>query len=159
MNFIQKFSRKIIQISFELSVSTIEYFNKMEKCHKKVDDLRSLKTGTVGKEIANILDEKNLTLVPYYESHDLKHVLLDYKMTEEDEIRMQAFMIGNRNYSTPSFVIFIFGAILLPDLWKIFRSDFKKGRNSIPIKYWTIEEFANENLLSLRMKIFNSKIE
>ncbi|NQX86801.1 MAG: hypothetical protein HRT67_13025 [Flavobacteriaceae bacterium] len=98
MNLFQKITRSIIKISFGTSVSIIEYFSKMDKYHQQVDKLRKLESVTLGKEIAKCLDKYKLTLVPKYESHDLKHVLLDYKMTAEDEIRMQAFMIGNGNY-------------------------------------------------------------
>lgn len=153
MNIIQKISRRIIKISFDTSVSTIEYFSKMNRYHQQVDELRKLENGTLGKEIANCLDNHNLTLVPRYESHDLKHVLLDYKMTPEDEIRMQAFMIGNGNYSIPSFTIFFFGAILLPDLWTAFNSDFKKGRQTIPISSWTINDFADRPIKELRNEL------
>jgi len=153
MNILQKISRRIIKVSFDASVSTIEYFSKMDKYHQQVDELRKLKNGTLGKEIANCLDDHKLTLVPKYESHDLKHVLLDYKMTAEDEIRMQAFMIGNGNYSIPSFTIFFFGAILLPDLWLIFYSDFKKGRQTVQISKWTINDFANRPISELRTEL------
>lgn len=153
MNILQNISRRIIKISFDASVSTIEYFSKMDRYLEQVDELRKLDRGTLGKEIANCLDNHKLTLVPKYESHDLKHVLLDYKMTAEDEIRMQAFMIGNGNYSIPSFAIFIFGAILLPDLWSTFRLDFKKGRQTIPISNWTINDFANRSITELRTEL------
>lgn len=153
MNILQKIARRIIKISFDTSVSTIEYFSKMDRYHQQVDELRKLENGTLGKEIASCLDDHKLTLVPKYESHDLKHVLLDYKMTAEDEIRMQAFMIGNGNYSIPSFTIFFFGAILLPDLWTIFCADFKKGRQTIPISKWTINDFANRPIDELRTEL------
>ena len=157
MNILQKISRRIIKVSFDTSVSTIEYFSKMDRYHQQVDELRKLENGTLGKEIANCLDSHDLTLVPKYESHDLKHVLLDYKMTAEDEIRMQAFMIGNGNYSIPSFTIFFFGAILLPDLWTTFYSDFKKGRLTIPISKWTINDFAIRQIIELRTELARPK--
>lgn len=153
MNILQKIARKIIKQSFDLSVSTIEFFSKMEPYEQKVSELRNLEKGTLGKEIAKCLDKHNLTLVPKYESHDLKHVLLNYQMTAEDEIRMQAFMVGNGNYSIPSFAILIFGAILLPDLWRTFYSDFKKGKKSIGISKWTIEKYATRNLTELRAEL------
>ncbi|AOW20731.1 hypothetical protein LPB138_08590 [Urechidicola croceus] len=131
----------------------------MEPYKEKVSELRKFKNGTLGKEIADCLDNHNLTLVPKYESHDLKHVLLDYKMTAEDEIRMQAFMVGNGNHSIPSFAILLFGAILLPDLWQIFYSDFKKGKNSTPISKWTVENYAHRNLDELRGELIKSTIE
>lgn len=159
MNTLQKIARKIIKLSFDFSVSTIEYFSQMDKYHKQVDQLRTLENGTLGKEIAHCLDTYKLTLVPKYESHDLKHVLLSYQMTAEDEIRMQAFMIGNGNYSIPSFAILIFGALLLPDLWSTFYADFKKGRNSIQISEWTIEKYAHRNLAELRIELQKPKME
>ncbi len=159
MNILQKTARRIIKKSFDISVSLIEFFSKMEPYKTKVSELRKLKNGTLGKEIANCLDMHNLTLVPKFESHDLKHVLLDYKMTPEDEIRMQAFMIGNGNYSVPSFAILVFGAILLPDLWLTFYSDFKKGRKTICISKWTIEKHANRNLNELRKELLKSEFE
>ncbi|AXT54670.1 hypothetical protein D1815_02465 [Aquimarina sp. AD1] len=159
MNILQKIARRIIKISFDTSVRTIEYFSKMDKYHKQVNELRELESGTLGKEIANCLDEHNLTLVPKYESHDLKHVLLDYQMTPEDEIRMQAFMVGNGNYSIPSFTILTFGAILLPDLWWTFYSDFKKGKRNIGISEWTIEKYATRNLTELRAELIISELE
>ncbi|WP_157560225.1 hypothetical protein U8527_05535 [Kordia algicida OT-1] len=110
----------------------------------------------MGKEIANCLDHHQLNLVPKYESHDLKHVLLDYKMTAEGEIRMQAFMLGNGNYSIPSFAILLFGTLLLPDLWKKFYADFQKGRKTIPISRWSIEDYAHRNLNELRVELNTS---
>ncbi|MEP0265408.1 hypothetical protein [Dokdonia sp.] len=153
MNILQRIARKIIKQSFDFSVSIIEFFSSMEPYKEKVSELRKLEPGTLGKEIATCLDLHQLTLVPTYESHDLKHVLLDYKMTAEDEIRMQAFMIGNGNYSIPSFAILIFGVVLLPDLWLTFYSDYKKGKRSIQISEWTIEKYAHRNLIELRAEI------
>ena len=80
-----------------------------------------------------MLDSKQYRLIPKFENHDLKHLVLDYEMTMKDEIRMQAFMFGNGNYTIPCFAILGFGAILLPDLWSTFYQDYKKGRKSIPI--------------------------
>jgi hypothetical protein len=159
MNILQKIARKIIKQSFDLSVSIIEFFSKMQPYEQKVSKLRNLENETLGKEIAECLDNHNLTFVPKYESHDLKHVLVNYQMTAEDEIRMQAFMVGNGNYSIPSFAILIFGAILLPDLWRTFYSDFKKGKKYIGISEWTIEKYATRNLTELRAELLKSEFE
>jgi len=39
-------------MSLNTSVSTIEYFSKMDKYHDQVDELRDLDEGTLGKEVA-----------------------------------------------------------------------------------------------------------
>ena len=90
MNIFQHKSRTIIKNSFHLSVWTIEQFHDIVLYEQKAKKLQELPNGTLGKDIANCLDKNGLRLVPNYESHDLKHVLLDFKMTPVDEIRMQA---------------------------------------------------------------------
>jgi hypothetical protein len=155
MNIVQHISRFIIKKSFHLSVWTIEQFYDTALYEQKARHLQSLPDGTLGKDIAKCLEKNGLRLVPNYESHDLKHVLLDFKMTPVDEIRIQAFMIGNGNYSIASFAIFIFGVLLLPDLWLTFYRDFINGRNSNPISTWTIEDYAHCQTSTLREIIFN----
>jgi len=147
----------IIKGSFHLSVWTIEKFHDMKIYEGKVNELRSLGEGTLGKDIANCLDKNNLRLVPGYESHDLKHVLLDYKMTPVDEIRMQAFMLGNGNISIPSIAIFLYGFILLPHKWNQLIKDFKLGLFSKSIKTWTMEQFADKQTKELRKQVINTK--
>src|SRR5688572_30678993 len=120
MNIFQRIARVIIKQSFHLSVWTIGQFHDVALYEKKTRQLKALPDGTLGNDIARCLEKNGLRLVPKYESHDLKHVLLDFEMTPVDEIRMQAFMLGNGNYSIPSFAIFIFGAFFLPDLWVTF---------------------------------------
>ncbi|MNJ83987.1 hypothetical protein D3C87_14200 [compost metagenome] len=159
MNIFQKLARLIIKKSFNLSVWTIQQFHDMSEYEKKTVWLRSHPEGTIGADIVKCMDENHIKLVPGFESHDLKHVLLDYKMTPVDEIRMQAFMIGNRNYSPVSFAIFLFGAWMLPDKWSTFYQDFKKGRKAQTIRKWTIEEYANQNTLSLRSQIMESRTQ
>jgi len=148
---------KIIETSFYLSVWIIELFSDTEELKEKVKQLEKFEDGTLGKEIVKCLKEKNLNLVPNYESHDLKHSLLKFEMTPLDEIRMQAFMIGNGNWSIPSLAIFIYGAILLPNKWRIFQEDYQNGKRAIPIKDWSIEEFAGMPINELREKVFNKR--
>ena len=76
-------------------------------------------------------------------------------MTPEDEIRMQAFMLGNGNTTLPCFAILIYGAILLPDRWILLFKDFQRGRKSTAISSWTIENFSNSNTIELRESIIN----
>lgn len=155
MTIFQHLARSIIKKSFHFSVWTIEQFHDVKLYEQKTDELKKLPEGTLGKEVAKCLEKNNLRLVPGYESHDLKHVLLDFKMTPVDEIRLQAFMLGNGNYTIASFAIFIFGALFLPDLWVTFYKDFIKGMSSRPIRTWTIEAYAHCQISALRENIFN----
>jgi hypothetical protein len=153
---LENLATSVIKRSFRLSVWIIIRFSDMKPYHQKVKDLRRMPEGTLGKGIASCLDDNNLQLVPKYENHDLKHVLLDFKMTPVDEIRMQAFMLGNGNYSIPCFAILFFGAFLLPNLWITLYRDYKNGRIAYPISEWTIDEYAEMNMNELRKSIFEN---
>jgi hypothetical protein len=149
----------IIRASFHLSVWIIEQFHDMRAYEDKVNEWRELGKGTLGKDVADCLDKYNLRLVPGFESHDLKHMLLDYKMTPVDEIRMQAFMLGNGNISIPSIAIFLYGFMLLPHKWNQFFKDFKLGLCSCSIKTWSMEQFADRQTMDLRKVVLNTKQE
>jgi hypothetical protein len=147
----------MIKGSFHLSVWLIEQFHDMDIYDEKIKVLRLYPDGSLGKEVATCLDGHGLRLVPGFESHDLKHVLLGYKMTPVDEIRMQAFMLGNGNISPASMAIFIYGFILLPYKWPQLAADFKTGFFSQPIKTWTMEKFADKKITELRQEVVNTR--
>lgn len=159
MNLLQRISRQIIRSSFHASVWTIEKFHDVARYEARARELSELPEGTLGKDIADCLDRNGLRLVRGFESHDLKHVLLDSKMNPLDEIRLQAFMLGNGNYSVASFAIFIFGAFFLPDLWITFIKDFRAGRRTMPIKNWTVENYAHCQTETLREVLANYRPE
>lgn len=153
MNILQHLSRRVIKHSFYLSVRLLRLFYNTESLTIRTSQLSSLPKGTLGHAVSRCLTEHKLKLVPNFESHDLKHVLLGYDMTPEDEIRLQAYMIGNGNYSLPSFLIFFFGAILLPEMLPTFYRDYCKGRHSLKISEWTLEDYACGSLDNLIQQV------
>lgn len=147
----------LIKRSFKLAVMFIESFHDMGPYEQRVKALHQMEEGSLGKDIAIYLEQNNLRLVPGFESHDLKHVLLGFEMTPVDEIRMQAFMLGNGNISLPSILIFLYGFILLPYKWLQFYKDMKAGYMSLPIKNWTIEGCAHLNTQYLRVQVIGKR--
>jgi hypothetical protein len=157
MHSLQRPSHWFIRTLFHLVVRIICFFYNMKPYEEKVAAWRNFPEGTVGRDIARCLDDNKLRLVPHFESHDLKHVLLGFKMTVVDELRLQAFMIGNGNRTVASFVIFAF-AVLLPDQWPSFLREFHRGRKALPISSWTIEEYAHQSTSAVQFQIFEKQI-
>lgn len=133
-------SEQVIQKAFFLSIWCIERLQDMTPYHRKVAALSLFPAGTVGKELADCLLTRKLTLVPGFESHDLKHLVLDYELEPLGEVRMQAFMLGNGNWTVASMAIFLFGLLLLPQHWRLFWQDFRMGQQSPAIASLTIKE-------------------
>lgn len=144
---------KFISASFYIAVWFIHLVFLKKEPLIDIAELEKQPEGSLGRAIAHCLQQHKLSFVPYFESHDLKHVVFDYKMSPLDEIRLQACMIGNGNWSLPSIAIFLFGAILLPSQWSLFYKDFRKGLEAQPIKDWSIDAYASQDLLKLRQQV------
>ncbi|WP_426059689.1 hypothetical protein [Hymenobacter sp. B1770] len=114
--------------------------------------LSSLPVGTLGRAVAEGLHRHGFQLIPNYENHDLKHALLGYGMTAEEELKMQAFMLGNGNRSPTCFGALLFG-VLMPELWADFRAHYRQGRQVSPMFRWNLADYATEDLEDLRNKI------
>ncbi|MBX0293098.1 hypothetical protein K3G63_21820 [Hymenobacter sp. HSC-4F20] len=146
---------QVIRHAFFLSVWCLEQCHDMAPYQQKVAALSQLPQGSVGQALAECLLARELTLVPGFESHDLKHVVLAYELEPVGEIRLQAFMLGNGNWTLPSLLIFLFGFVLLPQHWAVFRQDFQAGRQCLPLATLTIEDCQHQLLHELRSQLFN----
>ena len=114
--------------------------------------LHQLPAGTLGRGVADLLLAHELELIPHYESHDLKHVLLGYAMTPVDELKLKAFMLGNGDRVLNSLVIMLFG-LLTPEAWPELWRHFQRGRRTRPIVDWTLPKYASQSVATLRWQI------
>lgn len=112
--------------------------------------------GTLGNDLYHFLKEKNLQLLPYYAKHDIKHVLLEYDTTDEGEVCLQCFMLGNRHISFPVAATVVYGFLTMPEYWKKFSRAFRRGCNASSLARWdwlnivheqtnTLKEIINKN--------------
>lgn len=115
--------------------------------------LRAYPMGTVGYELLQFLAKNDFDFVPYYEHHDMKHVLLDYDTSAKGEICMQVFMFGNAGASPVSLFLFFSFVIWVPDLWHELPYHFLIGRFCKPLSKMQIEEIAGRNVFELRKEI------
>lgn len=162
MNQLQKINRWILGRSFKLSVSLIQLFSSQatkQQHSAQVAAWKQLPLGSLGRSLVECLEQHELDLVPGFESHDLKHLVLDYPMTAEDEIRLQAFMLGNGNYTLPCFAILGFGMLFLPECWGTFYKDFQRGRTTASIVDWKLENYVDKDLQTLQMALHKSQSE
>jgi hypothetical protein len=155
MNLLNQFSHCIIKAWFDVIVYIHAKLHNLKPYQQKVMALHKMPNGSLGKEIALCLQQHQLCLIPGYESHDMKHVLLGYQMTGIDEIRMQAFMLGNGNRTFACYLFVAIGLPLMPQYWRQLIADFKKGKQCIPISHWQIEDYAMMPLRDLQAQLYN----
>lgn len=110
--------------------------------------------GSLGKDLYLFLENRNLPLLKHYARHDLKHVLLNYDTTDEGEVCLQSFMLGNGRISFPVLATVIYGFITMPEHWKKMRLAFKQGRGCKSFHGWNWNKLLQEQTVGLRNKIF-----
>ncbi|GAA4113893.1 hypothetical protein GCM10022393_13120 [Aquimarina addita] len=127
-----KFREQLVEfLKIYLAIKPLQFFYKT-KSENTINQLKVLPNGTIGYELYKMLDNNNLKVIPKFENHDLKHIILGYGMTSIEEIKMQAYLFGNGN-KTIFCILFLASGLIFPEEWKSFYKEFKKGKKSIYI--------------------------
>ena len=119
--------------------------------------MRSLPVHTVGHDLAHILDSKGLKLIPGFAKHDLDHLILGYGMDPEEELCMQAYLIGNGRWQLQCF-LFLSSAVLLPGLWGTLFAHYNLGKQSEPLSSLTLDACLEQRTDQLRRKYAPSRM-
>lgn len=117
-------------------------------------ELMHLPAGTLGNDLFLFLEKRNLPLLKHYARHDVKHVLLNYDTTDEGEICLQSFMLGNGRFSFPVVATVLFGMMTMPEHWKNMQSAYRKGKTCQSFHHWQWNKLMLDQTKDLRNKIF-----
>lgn len=117
-------------------------------------ELFQLPEGTLGNDLYHFLEIRNLDLMPHYARHDIKHVLLDYDTTDEGEVCLQSFMLGNGRVSFPVLATVIYGFITMPEYWSKMKGAYRLGKKCTSFHQWNWNDLVTEKTSELRKKIF-----
>jgi hypothetical protein len=126
-----------------LVVRPLQILCPRSRYEQKLKLLRSLPEHTVGNDLARMLDAKGLKLIPGFERHDLNHLILGYGMEPEEELCMQAYLVGNGYYKLHC-CLFLSSAVLLPCLWKTLFAHYKLGKQSESLSSLSLQECMTE---------------
>ena len=143
---------KWFDILFHFLVNVLQFVFSDEKLVEADTILLvDCKKNTLGKALVNCLQKHKLQLVPIFKSHDVKHILIGYKMTIVDEILLQCYMIGNGNKSPVSIGIAALG-LHFPHLYKQMLWHYHQGKMAISICELSFYDIVNEPIDFLRKK-------
>jgi hypothetical protein len=130
---IKQFRSALLEfLTHRIALPLIGKFRKKPAFKHSMSDLMQFEDGTLGKDLALYLNKVNFKLLPNYEQHDCKHIILQYEMNEEGEARMQFYFLGNRHYSVPVLSTCVICFFLMPEYWKQFYKDYQRGKTGKP---------------------------
>lgn len=129
-------SRLLVFLTHKMALPFLRLVRKPDRFPYDMHSLSVFEEGSLGKDLHDFLVRKNLDLLPYYARHDIKHILLQYDTTDEGEVCLQCFMLGNGHISFPVAATVIYGFVTMPEYWGHFRKSFKRGRDAVKISDW-----------------------
>lgn len=120
-------------------------------------ELYQLPEGTLGNDLYHFLEKRSLPLLSHYARHDIKHVLLGYDTTEEGEVCLQSFMLGNGRVSFPVLATVVYGWLTMPEHWEKMRAAYRQGQQSTSFHYWNWNEMVGIKTAMLQERIFKKQ--
>ena len=151
--FVNIRSKVLVYLTHNLALPIIRIIRKPELFPYTKEQLQQFPDATLGKDLINMLETKNLKLLPYYAKHDIKHLLLNYDTTDEGEVCLQCFMLGNRHISFPVLISVVFGYVTMPEYWSKFKEAYQRGQRSAFIANWQWTEIVHVPTQILKNKI------
>ncbi len=149
-------SSVLVFLTHNMALPLLQLLRNEERFQYTLHQLAAMPEDSLGYSLGQFLQQRNLALLPYYARHDIKHILLNYDTTDEGEVSLQCFMLGNGHLSIPVTATVLYGFFTMPEYWGAFKSAYRRGRQSIPIDKWQWFELLYEPLESLQQKISNT---
>jgi ubiquinone biosynthesis protein Coq4 len=146
----------LVFLTHNMALPLLQLLRNEEKFGYTLYQLKSMPEDSLGFSLGQFLQRRNLELLPYYARHDIKHVLLNYDTTDEGEVCLQCFMLGNGHLSIPVVATVLYGFFTMPEYWVSFKLAFRRGKQSIPIDKWQWFELLFQPLEELQEKINNN---
>jgi ubiquinone biosynthesis protein Coq4 len=146
-------SKLLVFLTHKMALPVLRLIRKPSVFPFTVQQLQQFPSGSLGKDFIIFLEVKKLQLLPHYAKHDIKHILLQYDTTEDGEVCLQCFMLGNGHISFPVAVTVLYGIITMPEHWKKFKAAYKRGKKSTPIANWHWFEILQQPTQSLIQKL------
>ena len=147
----------LVFLTHNMALPLLQLLRNEERFQYTLQQLAAMPEDSLGFNLAGFLQRKNLALLPYYARHDIKHLLLNYDTTDEGEVCLQCFMMGNGHLSIPVISTVLYGFFTMPEYWRSFKKACQRGRHSIPIEKWQWFELLYKPLESLQGKINNKE--
>lgn len=146
-------SKLLVMLTHGLALPFLKVIRKPQKFPWTKEELHQLPSGTLGRDLIEYLDLRKLKLLPYYARHDIKHILLQYDTTDEGEVCLQSFMLGNGRVSFPVVATVLYGMATMPEHWSAFRKAFARGKRCQALSDWKWFYILDLPTIELQSKI------
>lgn len=149
--------RLLVYLAHEVALPYFKLIRKGYNFPYALRELQHFPKGTVGQELYSFFFNNDLEMLPHYEKHDIKHVVLGYPPTEEGEVSLQCFMLANGRITLPVVFSVVIGLAIMPEKWLSFRKAFALGRRTPSLNKLNWFDLMPLQLSAVQQQIFSSK--
>jgi ubiquinone biosynthesis protein Coq4 len=154
MNKSLQLRKRLVAWMIHKAVPALNIFRYPQTWPYTLEQMRTFPKGTLGMEMASFLDVRGFGLLDKYEIHDAVHTILSYKTTTAGELKLQAFMWGNKSSSYAGRVLFLIGLLMLPELWPELKMDYERGKKAAErIEEWDLATLVHKDINLLRLQL------
>ncbi len=136
----------------DLGIAVLRATGDTERCARQERTLASAPPGSVGHGLRRLLCDRGISLVPGYQHHDLKHLLLGFDLSAVDEMRMQAFMTGNAGVGRDTLLGLAF-LVYCPEMWAEIPRLLLAGAFAAPVADIDFDRALGSDLDTLRASL------
>jgi ubiquinone biosynthesis protein Coq4 len=129
-------SKLLVLLTHNMALPLLKLIRRPVKFPYTKEALVAFAAGTLGHDLIVYLEERKLQLLPYYAKHDIKHILLQYDTSDEGEVCLQCFMLGNGHLSFPVIATVLYGTVTMPEYWAKFKKAYNRGKHCAAIADW-----------------------
>lgn len=147
--------RLLVYLAHEVALPYFKLVRRGYHFPYSLKELRHLPEDTVGRALFSFFQDNRLQLMPHYEKHDIKHVVLGYPPTEEGEVSLQCFMLANGRLTLPVIFSVALGLLIMPGKQKQFRQAWLRGRRTRSLKDLDWFALVPQPLARARQHIFS----
>jgi hypothetical protein len=147
--------RLLVYLAHEVALPYFKLVRRGYKFPYSIKDLQHFQSGTVGRELYGFFFNNDLEMLPHYEKHDVKHVVLGYPPTEVGEVCLQCFMLANGRITAPVIFSVMVGTIIMPEHFMTFRKAWKRGRKTPCLNKLDWFSLVPMQLANARKQIFS----
>lgn len=119
-----------------------------------LSDYKHLPKNSLGYHYYTCISEHKIDYKPNLVKHDMKHIILGYDMSIQNELNIVAFLIGNNSYNKFGVIYLLVCLLIVPEHSIKLIKHYKRGKTAKCLKNYQIELFVEADIKKTR-KLLN----
>jgi ubiquinone biosynthesis protein Coq4 len=143
----------IVKIITKIATDLSNILIRKRKQYLPFEEYAKLPKNSLGRNFYNYLKAEKIAFKPNLIRHDLKHILLGYEMKMPDELKINAFLLGNRYYNPLGITYLFICVLIVPEIIPELKKAYQRGRTAVSLKSVDLGKYLSNDLQKIRYQL------